>query len=271
MKSGSLCALPQRNCSESKTHSWLLECDSGQAIQAQSSNPNRVVPLSTGVQSIVCQVGPAPSGFVCDPVQSQNTKVCVSGSGSDSLGDRCPEPAVGSVGCLRLSPLFSDLPGNVKVEGSGLLQNDPNCPRMAEHALVLGPSESISSDPVQASSDTVIPDLVTQPFNGLLHWNLTHLNLHAWLLESSPSKSAGSLKRWQQELRLLREAQPELYISQSGPFLQNGTNHTRWTSGPLLEIRSQSSSYIFLRRETCSPVLSRVTGQPLPTWWAMIN
>ena len=50
----------QRNCSESKAHSRSLECDSGQAFQAQSSDPNRVVPLSAGVQSLVFQVGPAP-------------------------------------------------------------------------------------------------------------------------------------------------------------------------------------------------------------------
>ena len=64
----------------------------------------------------------------------------------------------------------------------------------------------------------LIRDLVTQPFNGLLHRNLSNLNLHAWLLES-------------RELRLLREAQPEPYISQSGPFFLNGASPTRWTSG----------------------------------------
>ena len=74
-------------------------------------------------------------------------------------------------------------------------------------------------------------DLLTQPFNGLLHRNLNHLNLHAWLLEPRPSGDKGFLRRWQQELKLLKEGQPEPSISQSGPFLLSGANPTRWTSG----------------------------------------
>ena len=38
-------------------------------------------------------------------------------------------------------------------------------------------------------------DLVTQPFNGLLHRNLSNLNLHAWLLGPLPSKKKDSLTR----------------------------------------------------------------------------
>ena len=71
-------------------------------------------------------------------------------------------------------------------------------------------------------------DLLTQPFNGLLHRNLSHLNLHAWLLEPRPSRSKDFLMKWQQELKLLREAQPERFINQSWPFLLSGVNRTRW-------------------------------------------
>ena len=74
-------------------------------------------------------------------------------------------------------------------------------------------------------------NLVTQPFNGLLHRNLSNLNLHAWLLEPLPSRNKGSLMKWQQELRLFREAQPEPFTNQSRPFLSNGVTQTRWTSG----------------------------------------
>ena len=34
-----------------------------------------------------------------------------------------------------------------------------------------------------------LPNLLTQPFNQILHRNLTNLNLHAWLLEPQHSKS----------------------------------------------------------------------------------
>ena len=73
--------------------------------------------------------------------------------------------------------------------------------------------------------------LLTQPFNGLLHRNLNHLNLHAWLLEPRPSRDRDFLIKWQQELKLLREVQPERFINQSGPFLLSGASPTRWTSG----------------------------------------
>ena len=113
-------------------------------------------------------------------------------------------------------------------------------------------------------------DLLTQPFNGLLHRNLNNLNLHAWLLESLPFRNTGSLMKWQQELRLLREAQPEPYISQSGPFFLNGASRTRWTSGRPLGIKLRSFFYCFnttfSKREICSPVSLRATEQPLQTW-----
>ena len=40
-------------------------------------------------------------------------------------------------------------------------------------------------------------DLVTQPFNGLLHRNLSNFNLHPWLLESRPFTNRASLTKWQ--------------------------------------------------------------------------
>ena len=75
-----------------------------------------------------------------------------------------------------------------------------------------------------------LPYLLTQPFNQIPHRNLTNLNLHAWLLEPQQSRSWVSLKQWQQELRLLREDQPDQSMRQSGPFLQSGASVTRWTS-----------------------------------------
>ena len=48
-----------------------------------------------------------------------------------------------------------------------------------------------------------IPNLVSQPFNQVLHRNLSNLNLHAWLLEPQRSRSRASLRQWQHELRLL--------------------------------------------------------------------
>ena len=50
-----------------------------------------------------------------------------------------------------------------------------------------------------------LPNLLSQPFNQVLHRNLSNLNLHAWLLEPQQSRSRASLRQWQHELRLLKE------------------------------------------------------------------
>ena len=99
--------------------------------------------------------------------------------------------------------------------------NHPDCSGVAQHALVLGPSDHVQSGSPQSA----------QPFNQIPHRNLTNLNLHAWLLEPHQSRSRASLKQWQQELRLLNEVQPDQSMRQSGPFLQSGASLIRWTSG----------------------------------------
>ena len=51
--------VPSRaNSSKGKTHSGMLERDSGQTVTTQSSDPDRVVPFSAGVQSLVLEMGP---------------------------------------------------------------------------------------------------------------------------------------------------------------------------------------------------------------------
>ena len=77
-----------------------------------------------------------------------------------------------------------------------------------------------------------LPSLLTQPFNQIPHRNLTNLNLHAWLLEPQKSKNRASLRQWQQELRLLKEDQPDQSMRQSGPFW------TKWCDANQVDFRS---------------------------------
>ena len=121
MRSGSLCppletsvlVQPQRDRSVGKAHTRPLECDSGQAFQTQSSDSNRVVSLSAGVQSVVFQMGPATNRLVCNPVQSQTSSVCVTIAGSGRLGNGCPESVLGEVGRLCLPSCIPDHPGGL--------------------------------------------------------------------------------------------------------------------------------------------------------------
>ena len=223
----SLLVPSQGNSPEGKTHSRSLECDSRQAFQTQSSDTDRVVPISGGVLSFVFEMGPTANRFVCNPVQSQTSPVCITGTGLGSLGSRCPESFMGGYGHVRLSSSLSDQPSDFQGDGSGLSQDDSHCSRV--------PSMPWFWDLVKLSvqipfSLPLQRDLVTQLFNGLVHRNLSNLNLHAWLGVSAIQNKV-SLMKWQEELRLLRETQPELSTSQSGPFLSNGVSHTRWTSG----------------------------------------
>ena len=78
-----------------------------------------------------------------------------------------------------------------------------------------------------------VGNLLTQPFNHCPHRDLHSLNLHAWLLGPLPSNKQASLKKWQHELKLLRDVQPEPSTNQSGPFLSDGVRNIRWTSGLL--------------------------------------
>ena len=47
-------------------------------------------------------------------------------------------------------PSLPAQPSNLQSDGSGLSQNDFDCSRVAQHALVLGPGQSIRSDSLQA-------------------------------------------------------------------------------------------------------------------------
>ena len=52
---------------------------------------------------------------------------------------------MGKPECLCLPSNLLAQPSNLKGDGSRLLQDDPDCSRMAQHAMVLGPGHSFNS------------------------------------------------------------------------------------------------------------------------------
>ena len=151
----------------------------------------------------VCSVMPALahpfSGSVCDPIQPQTSQVCVPSSRPVSLeGGRLKSP-VGSPGHLWLPSDGSSSSGGDKTIGPRVPSHHPDCSRLAQHALVLGPGQHVSSR---------FP-----------------------LAAPVPSNRQVSLQKWQQELRLLKDDLPEPSMSQSSPFLSDGARRIRWTSG----------------------------------------
>ena len=216
----------QGNSPEGKAHSGSLKCDSGQTVQAQPGDPDRMVPVLTSVSSLVFQLGSPTNRPLCHPVQSQTSQVCVTGSGSDSLGCGRPQHIMGKSGCVRLSPSCLAQSSGFKIHGPGVSQNGANCTGLAQHGLVLGSGDSVCANPFPASASQGSGDSACQrpPTQE------SHQSKPACVAPRS-FKSKDSLMKWQQELRLLREVQPEPFINRSGPFLSNGVTHIRWTSG----------------------------------------
>ena len=59
---------------------------------------------------------------------------------------------MGESRCLCIPSSLPVHQGDLQSDGSRLSQNDSNCSRVAQHALVLGPGQSIGSDSLQAST-----------------------------------------------------------------------------------------------------------------------
>ena len=152
----------QEDNSAGKTHPRSLECHSGQAIQTQSSDSDRVVPVSTGIQSLVFKMGPTADKSLCNSIQSQASQVCFSGSGFDSLGSGCSQSFMEQPGRVCLPSSLPSQSSRVKTHGSGLSQDDTDCPGLAQHALVLGSDQAVKSDSVQSSLGEVPIDPAIQ-------------------------------------------------------------------------------------------------------------
>ena len=209
------------------SHPRPAERGSRQAIQTWPDHSNRVVTSSRSVPNYMQPVASSSSGLICHHILQQKPTVCLAGPRPPGLGSGGTQPILGGPGPIRL-PTGSHL-------GQVLKLQDYPCNRVI--LIAPGwPNMPWFWDLVAISSQTPlclpsIPNLVSQPFNQVLHRNLSNLNLHAWLLEPQQSRSKASLRQWQHELRLLKEDQPDLSMIQSGPFLQSGASVIRWTSG----------------------------------------
>ena len=136
-------------------------------------------------------VAPATSGPVCHQIQQQTTTVCFTGSGPPGMGSGCTQPVMGKSGpiCLPTSSHLGQSSG--EVAGLPMPHNHSDCTRVAQHALVLGSSGNVQSDPLVSAqpAQSGVSTIQLDPAR-----NLSNLNLHAWLLEPQQSRSRGSLR-----------------------------------------------------------------------------
>ena len=213
--------------SQSPTHSGVAEHGSRQAIQAGPDHTDRGVAPSRDISNDKQQVALTSNRSFCHEVQ-QVTSVCATSTGSPGLCSGCTQLAMGGSGRIRLPTSSHIGQSGGEVAGLPMHENHPDCSELPNMPwfwdLVTMPSQIPLSLPI-------LPNLLAQPFNQILYRNLRNLNPHSWLLEPQQSKSRASLRQWQQELRLLKEDQPDQSVRQSGPFLQSGVSLIRWTSG----------------------------------------
>ena len=129
------------------SHPRLAERDSRQAVQVGPDHSNRVVTSSRSVQSYMQPVAPPSSGPVCHQVQQQASTVCLTGPRPPGLGSGCIQPILGGPGPIRL-PTGSHLgQSGGETPGLPLQQNNSDCTRVAQHALVLGPGGNVKPHP----------------------------------------------------------------------------------------------------------------------------
>ena len=128
------------------SHPRPAERDSRQAIQAWPDHSNRVVTSSRCVPSCMFKVASTTSGPVCHQVQQQTTTVCITGTRPPGLDSGCTQPLLGGPGPIRL-PTGSHLgQSGGEAPGLPLQQNNSDCSRVAQHALVLGPGSDVKPD-----------------------------------------------------------------------------------------------------------------------------
>ena len=136
------------------SHPRPAERDRRQAIQAWPDHSNRVVTSSRSVPSCMFKVASATSGPVCHQVQQQTTSVCVTGARPPGLGSGCTQSLLGVPGPIRL-PTGSHLgQSGGEAPGLPLQQNNSDCSRVAQHALVLGPGSNVKPDPTVSAQHT---------------------------------------------------------------------------------------------------------------------
>ena len=143
---------------ESPSHPRSTECGSRQAIPPRPDHSNRMVPPSRGFSSFMQQVALAQNRSIRHEVQQQITSVCVTSSGPAGSSSGCTQFPMGGSGCLCLPTDSHFGQSSGEVAGFSMQENHPDCPWMAQHALVLGPSDHVQSGPSE-------PAQPSQPVN----------------------------------------------------------------------------------------------------------
>ena len=137
--------------SQGPTHPRSPKCSSRQTIQTGSDHPDRVVSPSRSLPNLMQQVAPASNRPIRHEVQQQVASVCVTRTGPPGNSSRCSQSAMGGSGCVHLPTDRHIGQSGGEVTGLPIQENHPDCSGVAQHALVLGPSDHVQSGPPQSA------------------------------------------------------------------------------------------------------------------------
>ena len=157
----------ETGCPKGQAHPWLSECDCRQAVSSRPSHSDRMVPSSGGFQPPSSDLAPSPTGHVCNKVQLQTSPIRVSSAGPQCMGSGRPNSLLGKPRHVCLSPSVITGQGGQQTIRPSLQESDPNSPRLAQHAMVLGsggtvvPDSSLPTHPSRPS-DTAIQQGMSQ-------------------------------------------------------------------------------------------------------------
>ena len=149
MKSGSLCALLWRLLSSCNQRQIVLRARHIRGhlnvIANKLSRHKQVIQTEWSLLQRFLTYS-ARGGLICDQIQSQTSQVCVTGSGPSGLESRCFESSMGGSGHLCLPSDYSSGTSGQQAVETKMSQNDPACTRMAQHAMVVGSGQHVSSN-----------------------------------------------------------------------------------------------------------------------------
>ena len=137
---------PEADCIKSKAYSGSPQCHCGQVVPARSGDTNGMVPPAGSLRPDLQKMAQTGGGPICDQVQSQTSQICVPSSGSTSLESGCSKRSLARSGCLCFSPGGSPREGGLQADGSRITQSHSHCSRVAQHAMVLGSGQHVSTD-----------------------------------------------------------------------------------------------------------------------------
>ena len=147
---------------QSSPHPRSPECGGRQALQVGSSHSNRMVSPPKNFSINLQQVASTPDRPACNKVQQQTSPVCISSAGPSGLGNRCTQHILGESGpiCLPTDSHLGQSGG--KATKRTVQEAHTDCPRVAKHALVLGPGIHVQPNSIEPTQPTQSADTALQ-------------------------------------------------------------------------------------------------------------